>query len=525
MSTIASQLKEERAVLDKRRKDKEEQHLYLPVWVVTEAIFNSHQGFDLTSWDSENDDPAKPQFHRVLKVSTVADLIKRVAESQKISPENIRLWVMVNRQNKTVRPDHPLEDGNMTVETAYVKFGARDRHFRLWAEQATTFDNGKPVWTENPATNKSSDPPILIFLKHFDAESQTLRGVGHVYLRRQAKVSDLFPLIVKKLGWIEGSNAMTNGVTNGNLPSPTLSLYEEIKSSMIEPMKPKVTLQHAEIQDGDIVCFQRQLSEKQVGALASAGNYTDAREFYDYLLNRKTVIFSPKVLPEDHDGVFKLDLSKKMSYEQFSAKVGEYLKVEPTHLRFSTVNSTTGKAKAPVRRNAVQTLNQILSPAFGTYGGGNQREDSLYYEILDMSLSELDTKKNLKVTYLTDGQAKEETYDLLVPKMGSVADLYAILAKKANFDRDLTSKLRIYETNNAKIYREYRNESPISILSEYSNLFVEIIPEEERKAEENSSVISCYHYDKDPNKPHGIPFRFVVKQVMIRESLWQIRSE
>ena len=32
---------------------------------------------------------------------------------------------------------------------------------------------------------------------------------------------------------------------------------------MIEPMKPKVTLQQAEIQDGDIVCFQRVLSEKE----------------------------------------------------------------------------------------------------------------------------------------------------------------------------------------------------------------------------------------------------------------------
>lgn len=509
-------MKEERAILEKRRKDREEQHLYLPVWVVTEGNFKSHQGFDLTSWDLENDDPAKPHLHRVLKVSTVAELTKKVADSQNIPSDHVRLWVMVNRQNKTVRPDQPLEDGNMTIETAYVKHGARDRHFRLWAEVATAFEDGKPLWTEPPSATKS-DPPILIFLKHFDAESQTLRGVGHIYLKKQAKVSDMFPMIMQKMSWGGGSTGMANGIINGNIPAPTLSLYEEIKSSMIEPMKPKATLQNAEIQDGDIVCFQRQLAEKQVGMLASTGNYTDAREFYDYLLNRKTVIFSPKLLTDDHEGVFKLDLSRKMSYEQFSAKVGEYLKVEPTHLRFSTVNSTTGKAKAPVRRNAAQTLNQILSPAFGTYGGGNQREDSLYYEILDMSLSELDTKKSLKVTYLTDGQVKEETFDLLVPKLGNVADLFAILAKKANIDHEISSKLRIYETNNAKIYREYRNESPISSLSEYSNLIVEAIPEEEqRREEENTVVISCYHYDKDPNKPHGIPFRFVIQQVGLR---------
>jgi len=32
---------------------------------------------------------------------------------------------------------------------------------------------------------------------------------------------------------------------------------------MIEPMKPKMTLQQAEIQDGDIVCFQKVLSDSE----------------------------------------------------------------------------------------------------------------------------------------------------------------------------------------------------------------------------------------------------------------------
>lgn len=32
---------------------------------------------------------------------------------------------------------------------------------------------------------------------------------------------------------------------------------------MIEPMKSKATLQQAEIQDGDIVCFQKVLPEKE----------------------------------------------------------------------------------------------------------------------------------------------------------------------------------------------------------------------------------------------------------------------
>lgn len=176
---------------------------------------------------------------------------------------------------------------------------------------------------------------------------------------------------------------------------------------MIEPMKPKSTLAIAEIQDGDIVCFQKVLSEKESLAVSQAGGYTDAREFYDYLLNRKTVCFYPKSVAEDEKGVFKLDLSRKMSYEQFSAKAGEILKVDPTHIRFSTVNATSGKVKASVKRNASQNLYQVLNPQFGTYGNNNQRDDALFYEILEMSLSELDTKKTLKLTWVTEGLSKE----------------------------------------------------------------------------------------------------------------------
>ncbi|KAG8529786.1 uncharacterized protein KY384_005267 [Bacidia gigantensis] len=507
---LAQQLQEERAAVERRRKEREEQHLYLSIWVVTEDNFRAHQGFDLTSWDADNDTPSKPLLHRVLRASTVAELTQKVAESQNIAADHIRLWVMVNRQNKTVRPDQPLEDPNMTIENTYVKHGARDRSFRLWAEQASVFDNGKPVWPDLQVVNKN-DPPILIFLKHFDAEQQTLMGVGHVYLKKHSKVSDMFPLISQIMGWTPKSTNLTNGLTNGAISTPTIALYEEIKSSMIEPMKPKATLQHAEIQDGDIVCFQKQISEKQTSMIAATGSYTDAREFYDYLLNRKQVTFSPRGLVEDPEATFKLDLSRRMSYEQYSAKVGEKLKVDPTHIRFSTVNSVTLKPKAIVRRNAAQSLSQVLSPSFGTYGNSNQRDDALYYEVLEMSLSELDTRKNLKVVFLTEGQSREELHDILVPKMGVISDLVDGLAKKASLNKETMQNLRIYEISSGRIHREYRMDTPLTTITEYSSLVAEVIPEEERNLEDDDVPICCFHFDKEPNKAHGIPFKFVIK--------------
>jgi ubiquitin carboxyl-terminal hydrolase 7 len=90
-----------------------------------------------------------------------------------------------------------------------------------------------------------------------------------------------------------------------------------------------------------------------------------------------------------------------------TAKVGEKLQVDPTHLRFHTVNASTGNPKSAVKRHPTQTLQQILMPPYSTFGNNNQRADMLYFEVLDMSLSELDTKKNLKVTWLSDGITKE----------------------------------------------------------------------------------------------------------------------
>lgn len=35
------------------------------------------------------------------------------------------------------------------------------------------------------------------------------------------------------------------------------------------------------------------------------------------------------------------------------------------------------------------------------------RNDAFYFEVLEMSLAELDTKKNIKVTWLSEGITKE----------------------------------------------------------------------------------------------------------------------
>jgi ubiquitin carboxyl-terminal hydrolase 7 len=195
------------------------------------------------------------------------------------------------------------------------------------------------------------------------------------------------------MGWREGQN---------------FKMYEEIKHNMIEPIKGKQTLAQSEIQDGDIITIQKVYPEKEMGLFVSPDRLYDAREFYDNLLHRIRVKFAPRY--GDDGKEFELDLQKRMTYSQLCQKVAAFLgpEVDPTHLRFSPVNASNGRAKIPIRHTTTSNLGQILTPGYNNYGSTiNQRTDALYYEILEVSMSELETRKTLKVTWLAEGIVKE----------------------------------------------------------------------------------------------------------------------
>jgi ubiquitin carboxyl-terminal hydrolase 7 len=125
-------------------------------------------------------------------------------------------------------------------------------------------------------------------------------------------------------------------------------------------------------------------------------------------LYRKIVHFLPySKTAVDRQEALDIELSSKYTYDQIAAKVGEKINVDPTHLRFHTVNATTGAPKAPVKRSLNHTLQNILTPPYTTFGNNNQRVDELYFEVLEMSLSELDTKKSLRVIWLSEGITKD----------------------------------------------------------------------------------------------------------------------
>ncbi|KAF9649116.1 cysteine proteinase [Thelephora ganbajun] len=235
----------------------------LTVKVVTDETFSLHQGFDLAIFDKRNGSLSHLPTFRVLRKETYGVFKSRVAQHFGYPESQIGLWVLVNRMNRTVRPyTHiPENESSLTVEMIP---DMTPRLSDLWLYLEILPDSSKKILLDNTRT-------VMVFLKHFDATRQSLFGIGMVHIPRASKVSDLVQIINERMGWT---------------PGMPLKLYEEVEPGMIVFMEPRYTFTRSKIQDGDIICFQVEISGKEVHDLKSQGSYSNPPQFYEFLRNR-----------------------------------------------------------------------------------------------------------------------------------------------------------------------------------------------------------------------------------------------
>lgn len=99
-----------------------------------------------------------------------------------------------------------------------------------------------------------------------------------------------------------------------------------------------------------------------------------------------------------------LFLSGIVAHCQMAHRVGDYLKHDPLKLRFTSSNGATATPKSIIKR----ALNQSVADITQTnYYAQHPASIVLFYEILDVSIIELETKKSLKVVW-TGRHNKEE---------------------------------------------------------------------------------------------------------------------
>ncbi|KAI5283615.1 hypothetical protein KEM54_001983 [Ascosphaera aggregata] len=450
--------------------------LYLPIQLVTEDSFKYYHGFDITLADVRQNEATSAKVISALRTKKIGKFALEVAQRHGIKSKYVRLWALIDRQNKTVRPEEPLDELEMTIEEAYAKYTNRDAPFQLYVE----------IRDSEPEELGGWHTSALVFLKCFDVARQTLTGVGHTYVRVQSRIADVGKTILERMNWPLGTEVI---------------LFEEVKHNLVQPLKPKQTFEEAEIGNGDIICFQRQLPEEELSKVA----LTDARQYYTFLFNQRDI----KFIPLKNGKVFTLKLNGKMSYEQWTTKVGEHLNVDPTRLRFAPLSLQSGQPKNYVKRTTSRNLSYILRGSSTFFEHDIRREDRLSYEILEESLSEYETKKLLKINWLPSGIVNEQPMELLVPEEGTVLNIVEALRSRLGISKDCM--VRLIEVYDDKIYRNLGETFEIRKISGKSLLYAEPTPAEELNMREGEFIIHAFSFDKDIKRTHGVPFRFVLK--------------
>ncbi|PLW25122.1 hypothetical protein PCASD_24039 [Puccinia coronata f. sp. avenae] len=362
--------REQQEHVPKKRKT-EEMHLDFTTKIITDETFRAHQGFDLALFDDKTMPPSDLPTFKVDQQQTFLDFKSKLAQDLSYQPNQIRLWVLVNNPNRTVRPETvvPEDDPALTMEGVRDKMASKAQDLKLYLEVLDPEHKAESV--------ESKGKRHMIFVKYFNVSDQKLAGVGHFYVHENQRVGELIPLINARMDFPE------------NTP---LKLYEELHPGKINPMKPKATFLESEILDGDIICFQVELSHQKLADLEKQQFYLDPVAFYDFFTNRVLVQFKPRCDIMAKPVQFDLLLSKKLTYDQMASRVGQRLQHDPMKLRFT--NSHQGNPMSVIRRVAARgTVADMIRPS-----DDHAPSNVLFYELLDVSIEEVETKRNVQVT-------------------------------------------------------------------------------------------------------------------------------
>ncbi|KAJ3409581.1 hypothetical protein HDV05_004398 [Chytridiales sp. JEL 0842] len=482
---LRRRFEEDRINLEQRRKDKEEQHLYLNVKVLFDEQIKEHRGFDLCNFNDKNYPLTTLPQYKVRKEDTLRSFKEMLASNVSVPIERLRLWTMVGRQNHTVRPDSILPESELdkTLEMIHARYSKPSVDLRLYAE----------IINPDQVVDELVQGQFVIFLKYYDPVTQKMQYVGNTVVKTPSmKIAEITSILAEKAGLPKGTS---------------LLLFEEIKPEMVDALKLKSSFQAAELGDGDIICFQKEISSDEIEKLPDPTIAT-VPKYFDQLRNRQVVVFKPKQKErETASPDVEIILSKKMVYDIVVEKLGARLNADPLNIRLSTQGSITSKQF--IKRSPTLTLQEMLQTGFYN---PLSTPSVLFYEVLDIPLSELEIKRFLKVSFV-DAQGKEQgPHDVLVMKTAKASEVIDAFREKVASEFVLGGNIRMYESVANKIHKFFTADEHISTVGDNSSLYIEEIPSEESEMGEGDKIISVCHFSKEPSRGHGIPFRFVLKQ-------------
>ncbi|XP_038697160.1 ubiquitin carboxyl-terminal hydrolase 12 isoform X1 [Tripterygium wilfordii] len=471
-------LKKEQEEKEDRRRYKAQAHLFTMIRVARDEDLMEQIGrdiyFDLV-------DHEKVRSFRIQKQTPFNLFKEEVAKEFGIPVQLQRFWIWAKRQNHTYRPNRPLtqqEQAQSVGQLREVTNKAHSVELKLFLEVELGLDL-RPI----PPPEKTKED-ILLFFKLYDPEKEELRYVGRLFVKITGKPIE----ILSKLNQMAGF-----------APDEEIELYEEIKSEptvMCEHIDKKTSFRLSQIEDGDIICFQKCSVESE-----TEFRYPDVPSFLEYVHNRQMVHFRSLDRPKEDD--FSLELSKLHTYDDVVERVARHIGLDdPSKIRLTAHNCYSQQPKPQsIRYRSLEHLSDMLAHY-------NQSSDILYYEVLDIPLPELQGLKTLKVAFHHATKDEVVIHNIRLPKQSTVGDVINELKTKVELSHP-NAELRLLEVFYHKIYKIFPpNEKIENINDQYWTLRAEEIPEEEKNIGPHDRLIHVYHFTKDSAQNQMQPQNF-----------------
>ncbi|XP_074647259.1 ubiquitin carboxyl-terminal hydrolase 7-like isoform X2 [Tubulanus polymorphus] len=473
--SLIQRLQEEKRLEAQKRKERSEAHMYMNVQVVTEDLFDGHQGNDLF-------DPEKVNFRnfKVKKNATLTEFMTMIGENMKYPVLDLRPWALNYRQNQTFRPS--VIDMDVQANKTVQEISEGENPWTLFIETKDLDSSQEHL----PSFDKESD--VLLFFKRYDPKTKSISYCGHLCVSITKKLSDLVPLLNQRAGYPRNTK---------------LVLFEEVKPNMVEHIADLETpLEKAleELMDGDIIIFQKQESESSHLELPTAADY------YKDLYYRIEVTFCDKTI--NNDPGFTLELSQRMTYNQVAKAVAQHLSTDPDLLQFFKSQGYREGPGHAIKCSYEGTLKDLV-----TYFKPRQPK-KIYYQQLSIRINELENKRPFKCNWI-NSKLKDEKEIILYPnKNGSVLDLLHEAKKEIEFACENGSgKLRLLEIISNKIYSIQLEDVLLECLNVSGNksFRVEEIPTDEANLSSDEFLIPVAHFHKEIFSTFGTPFILKLK--------------
>ncbi|KAM2568351.1 hypothetical protein TB2_008595 [Malus domestica] len=351
-------------------------------------------------------DHNKVHRFRILNLTPFNLFKKEVANEFGIPVQFQRFWIWSMRKNHTYRPKRPLTSCEESKAVGRLRDGSNTIHngeLKLFLE----VEFGPDLCLIPPPAKTKKD--ILVFFKLYEPEKRELHFVGRLFVKSCSRPVE----ILAKLNQLAGFS-----------PDEEIELYPEISSEpciMWEQLDKKIPFRFSQIQDGDIICFQKSTPHG-----SEVCKYPNVPSFFKYLHYRQIVRFRSLEKPNEDD--FSLELSKLHTYDDVVENLARLIGLEnATKIRLTAHNCLSQQPRPrPIKYQGAEHLTEMLTHY-------NHSSDILYYEVLGIPLPELEGLKTLKIAFHHATKDEVVIHTISFPKWKTVGDLINVLQTKVGF--------------------------------------------------------------------------------------------